>query len=47
MRNDPPQDRDESPVHAMLQSVVGAAFGVPTRPVPQWHSLLYSTPAYV
>ena len=45
MRKEPPHERFSSPEQAMLHSEIGRAVGVLLRPVPQWHSLLNSTPA--
>jgi hypothetical protein len=47
MRQTPPQSCVLSPVQVILQSDAGAISGVtpPAKPVPQWHSLLNSTPA--
>lgn len=45
MQNEPPHERVGSPEHGELQSETGAVAGVPDNAVPQWHSLLNSTPA--
>ena len=44
--HDPPHVWRASPAHGMLHCAGSMSSGVPGRkPVPQWHSLPYSTPA--